>query len=59
MEDIEQIEEYERQLGDLVLKMRKDGITPDTIKFILQETAKNVGIIGYAETWLKERKEIV
>ena len=54
MDDADLIERYERKLTDLVSKMKADGICYEAICFLLQEKAKDIDIIGYAENWLKE-----
>ena len=54
MDDANLIEKYERKLTNLIAQMKADGIRYEAICFLLQEKAKNIDIIGYAENWLKE-----
>jgi len=54
MDNPELIDKYEDELSQLIQEMRNDGIAPETIAFILQETVKNLNLMAYCKAWLNQ-----
>jgi len=46
------IEKYELELQELIQRMHKEGISYQTICFVLTEVIKNLDLMAYCENWL-------
>ena len=46
------IERYELELQELIQRMHKEGISYQTMLFVLTEVIKNLDLMAYCEKWL-------
>ncbi len=53
-DNAELVEKYEDELFKLVRQMFKEGIDPETIRFLLQEERKNIKLMAYCQAWLSQ-----
>jgi len=52
MDNPKVIEKYELELQELIQRMHRDGISYQTICFVLTEVIKNLKLMAYCEKWL-------
>ena len=52
MDNPDLIEKYELELLELIQRMHRDGISYQTICFVLTEVIKNLDLMAYCENWL-------
>jgi len=52
MDNPDLIEKYELELLELIQRMHRDGISYQTIYFVLTEVIKNLDLMAYCENWL-------
>ena len=51
-DNAELIERYELELQELIQRMHKEGISYQTMLFVLTEVIKNLDLRAYCEKWL-------
>jgi hypothetical protein len=54
MDNIENVELYESMLWDIIAEMYDDGVSCETIKFVLQSAISRLDLMDYARNWLKQ-----